>query len=237
MKILAFDTSTAQGSVAVVESGSSRVLSERSWRREKSHSDFLTAEIESALLDAHLKIQEIDALAVGQGPGSFTGIRVAINAARSLAYALQKPVYVFETSETLVFPVNRTDLPILTVINAQKNSYFVSAFSHDGRRWQRQTEVELASFENVAARLTRPYLGLGDGCDDLLANLPAVDKLNLGRDSHALDVPVAASLALMAGSPFFARAPFVWNEVQPLYLRASGAEEKQREGSKSEADS
>ena len=97
MKILAFDTSTAQGAVAVLEG--ERVLIERTWRREKSHSELLTAEIESTLIDAATEMSSVDAFAVGQGPGSFTGIRVAINAARALAYALQKPVYVFKTSE------------------------------------------------------------------------------------------------------------------------------------------
>jgi tRNA threonylcarbamoyladenosine biosynthesis protein TsaB len=235
MKILAFDTATAQGSVAVLSGN--QLLSEKIWRRAQSHSECLTAEIEAALQDSKLNITDIDAFAVGQGPGSFTGIRVAINAARALAYALKKPAYVFETSETLVFPVNRTELPVLTLINAQKNSFFVSRFESTTKGgssyWRRTRDLSFMSLNEVQNLLTEPHLCLGDGCLDLELALRPEAKLNFMRDSNISDFPLASSLAQQAISPAKGAQPSGWNAVQPLYIRASGAEEMLREGSKS----
>ena len=227
MKILAFDTSTAQGSVAVLEDD--LVLSERVWRRERSHSEFLTSEIQEALKEASVKIAAIDALAVGQGPGSFTGIRVAINAARSLGYALAKPVSVFETSEILAHPINRFDLPVLSVLNAQKNSYFVSRFTRKNDCWIRTDDVALLTLKELEGRLTEAHLCVGDGCTEAEARLSPDLKSVWVRDSVISDYPLASSLGALTFIYRDSRGPIVWNAVQPLYLRASGAEETLRE--------
>ncbi|RYZ65151.1 MAG: tRNA (adenosine(37)-N6)-threonylcarbamoyltransferase complex dimerization subunit type 1 TsaB, partial [Proteobacteria bacterium] len=63
MAVLAFDTSTAQGSVALIEG--EKVLGQRSWTRERSHSEFLTAEIEAVLKEANFPAKNLRALAIG----------------------------------------------------------------------------------------------------------------------------------------------------------------------------
>ena len=219
MRLLAFDTSTAQGSVAVFEG--ERILSERTWRRAQSHSEFLTAEIEDALKEAQLTPAQLDALAVGQGPGSFTGIRVAINAARALGYALQKPVYVRDTSAILVEPIRR-DEPVMTLINAQKNSFFVSVF-HNGERLR---PIEFKTIDEVQALLNGPHLCVGDGCELIQPDLSPAAKLNFIRDSSISDYGLATSLGRLTISQQVQHPSLVWNQVQPLYIRASGAEEK-----------
>ncbi len=228
MKTLAFDTSTAEGSVAVLDG--ERLLSEKEWRREKSHSEFLTAEIESALKDSSLTINDIDLLAVGQGPGSFTGIRVAINAARALSYALSKPVSVFDTTEILAEGVGRFDLPLLAVINAQKNCYYIASFERQNGTWTKIGDTSLASVSEIEAALTRPHLCLGDGCLDVEALLSRSARSHWVREIKASDFPAATNLGRLALTKVSSHPPLVWNAVQPLYIRASGAEEKLREG-------
>ncbi len=235
MILLAFDTSTAQGSVALLEG--ERVLSERVWRRAQSHSEYLTAEIEEALREAGLKAADVGALAVGQGPGSFTGIRVAINAARALGYALKRPVFVRDTSAILVEPITR-DEPVLALINAQKNSFFVSTFvrgetSHAPSGWRRTRALEFMTLEEVERLLVGgPHLTVGDGVELAQLDLRPETKLNLVRDAAISDFPLASSLGRLTFSQQVQHPPLDWNAVQPLYIRASGAEEKLREGSK-----
>ncbi len=237
MKILAFETSTAQGSVAVIEvdvtSHSANVLSERVWRREKSHSEFLTAEIEAVLNESGLKINEITQLAVGQGPGSFTGIRVAINAARTLAYALSIPVSVFETSQLLIQPVAKFDLPAMVIVNAQKNSYFTARFQRDSDRWRQIAPTALLSLDELEKELRTRHLCLGDGCPDAEKALSPDLNASFVRDAQISDFPLASNLGELVLADGANSQPFVWNAVRPLYLRASGAEEKLREESKS----
>lgn len=209
-----------------------RLLSERTWRRAQSHSEFLTAEIEEALKEAQIPAASLDALAVGQGPGSFTGIRVAVNAARALGYALKKPIFVRDTTEILVEPVTR-DEPVLTLVNAQKNSFFASIFERRGHGWTRTRDLALLSLAEVEAVLTRPLVCVGDGCMEAELDLSPDSKLNWIRDSKISDFPLASSLARLALSGQKTHRPLDWNAVQPLYIRASGAEEKLREGLKS----
>lgn len=238
MRLLAFDTSTAQGSVAVLEGEC--VLAERSWRRAQSHSEYLTAEIEEVLKDAQLTPSALDAFAVGQGPGSFTGIRVAINAARALGYALQKPIYARDTSAILVEPIVREE-PALVLINAQKNSFFVSRFEplarhlphasapsdHAPNGWRRTHPLEFKTLDEVQAILLGgAHLCVGDGCELADLDLRPEAKLHFMRDPSISDFPLAASLGRLTFSQRDRHPPLDWNAVQPLYIRASGAEEK-----------
>lgn len=78
MKILAMETSTLVGGVAVVIDG--KVAAEESSLRQKSHSENISPFVDHCLSKAGLKLEDIDVFAVGQGPGSFTGIRIAANA-------------------------------------------------------------------------------------------------------------------------------------------------------------
>jgi tRNA threonylcarbamoyladenosine biosynthesis protein TsaB len=246
MAVLAFDTSTAQGSVAIVEG--EKVLASKSWLREKSHSEFLTAEIEAVLKDANLKPKDLRALAIGHGPGSFTGIRVAVNAAKSLAYALGIKVYALDTTDILAEAVTQkpaaalANLPLLTLINAQKNSFFAAVYESMpadpesakelGRAWRKIQPLKLIEIDELSQLLKRPHLCVGDGCIELESFIPAELKSGFVRDQTLSDYPSASVLGRMSEMSEKFQASLVWNEVQALYIRASGAEEKLREGLK-----
>ena len=79
MLLLAFDTSTSQGGVAVFQD--SHLKARHVWSREGSHGELLTPAIEKALNEAGVQAYQLDAVAIGRGPGSFTGARIAVNAA------------------------------------------------------------------------------------------------------------------------------------------------------------
>ncbi|MES2965719.1 MAG: tRNA (adenosine(37)-N6)-threonylcarbamoyltransferase complex dimerization subunit type 1 TsaB [Bdellovibrionota bacterium] len=219
MIVLALDTSTARGGVAVFERD--RVLSSRSWDRKGSHSEFLTAEIESCLKDAGRTVRDLERLALGNGPGSFTGIRVAVNAARSLAYALTIPIAVFDTTEILSAAVARRDLPVVTLVNAQKNAVFAATFV-DGSRTSGPTMVEAGGLDSL---LTTPHLCVGDGYVALFPALTPTLIAKLVRDPAQSDFPSAETLGRIAWESRDTRPPLVWKDAQALYIRASGAEE------------
>ena len=230
MAVLAFETSTAQGSVAVVEG--EKVLASRTWLRDRSHSELLTAEIEAVLAESNLKPNSLRALAIGHGPGSFTGLRVAVNAAKSLGYALNLKTYSFDTHTILANGVERTDLPVLVLINAQKNAFFSAVFKREADHWTQTRPLELTHADDLDSLLKVPHLGVGDGFLELGDELSLNLKSLAVRDSATKDYPHASILGRMSENTERAQAPLVWNEVQALYIRASGAEEKLREGLK-----
>ncbi len=90
-RLLAFDTATSSLAVAVTEGG--RVLAERNIHAERNHSAYLVTAIGDCLEAAGLAKQDIDGIAVGIGPGSYTGIRIAVTTAKTLAWSLRLPVY------------------------------------------------------------------------------------------------------------------------------------------------
>ncbi|WP_125565631.1 tRNA (adenosine(37)-N6)-threonylcarbamoyltransferase complex dimerization subunit type 1 TsaB [Companilactobacillus insicii] len=90
MKILAFDTSNKPLSVAVVEDD--KVLAHIESTEKKTHSVTLLPDIQSSLADANLSIDDIDRIAVADGPGSYTGVRIAVTVAKTLAFTLNKPL-------------------------------------------------------------------------------------------------------------------------------------------------
>jgi tRNA threonylcarbamoyladenosine biosynthesis protein TsaB len=122
MLLLAFDTSTSKGGVAIAEDD--KILSSLTWEREGSHAELLTPAIETCLSQAGRSLKEIEALAIGNGPGSFTGVRIAVNAARTLGYSLGKSIFVFDTSELIAENCKSRGLPLAVVINAPHNFVF-----------------------------------------------------------------------------------------------------------------
>jgi tRNA threonylcarbamoyl adenosine modification protein YeaZ len=229
LRILAFDTSTPQGGVAVLEG--ERLLSSKIWSRGKSHSELLTPTIENCLSQANLSLNQIDCIAVGHGPGSFTGIRIAINVARSLAFALGKRVVAFDTTEIIAAGCKRHDLPVLVLLNAQMNLLFASTFVWDNsaRRWQRRLPLQALSIEQLEKEISEPHLCLGEGFLDYEFLFTDALRAKLVRDTQYADDPPPEALGLLAVSSTETSTTLDWIHLQPLYIRASGAEEKLRE--------
>ncbi|HVK60874.1 MAG TPA: tRNA (adenosine(37)-N6)-threonylcarbamoyltransferase complex dimerization subunit type 1 TsaB [Bdellovibrionales bacterium] len=212
MIILAIETSTAQGGVALLDG--ERVLSSRQWMRAQSHSELLTAAIDDVLNEAKLSMQSIGALAVGVGPGSFTGIRVAISAVKSLAFARNLSVFCFDSTEIIAAGRPQKDRPIIVALDAQKNQLFHSEFEASKELLPKRTSaLELIDAAALKVDESKSIL-LGDGIE--------------ARPKTEFDFPRAEILGKLAWTYRASRSPLVWKDVQPLYLRTSGAEEKLR---------
>lgn len=98
-RLLAFDTSTSSLAVAVMEGGS--LLAEHHLHAERNHSAVLISAIQEALDKAGIHKSMLDGIAVGVGPGSYTGARIAVTTAKTLAWALKLPVYGISSLEAL----------------------------------------------------------------------------------------------------------------------------------------
>jgi tRNA threonylcarbamoyl adenosine modification protein YeaZ len=247
LTILAIETCTTHGSLSLVESASEigeRVLATSSWTRSSSHAEHLSLALEKSR-DLLGGWSEIQALACGIGPGSFTGIRVGINTLRAVAWALENsplgaiPFVGVRTTDTLL-AAGRAALPharVTALIPAQMNLCFAS---FDG------TEPEALSLEQIVARLTeidsrnpKENLVLGPARLDFEEFVRPL-QLGFRRTSVAteFDWPQAVYVARRAAEqlrlePIKTREALVqkfhWQLVQPLYLRGSGAEEKMSE--------
>lgn len=237
MLVIAFDTSTAQGGVSVLRDD--EVLASNTWMRQGSHGELITTAIENCLTTAMVAASDLEGIVVGVGPGSFTGVRIAVNAARSLGFSLGRPVYTFDTLEIIANGCTRTDLPLVVLVNAHKNMIFASTFDFvadpaTGGRWKRRSGLETVEPADLAKLIANtdgslaPHICIGDGFVEYEEEIPEAVRVQLIRDSLISDFPHPDVLGRMRK---FSQ-PLEWKLVQALYIRESGAEEKLREKTK-----
>jgi len=215
MLVLAVDSSTRVASVALAKD--SMILGEITSDNPKSHSEFVHPAIVELLKKNSATIDEIDLFAVDIGPGSFTGIRVAVNIIRTFAYLQSKMVF---TRKSLELLLDQTQEDSLAAINAYKNMLFV-ALKKSGSLLVHEAVIPAEGLEVFLNnhQVTKPLITLGDGFDFYQSLWSPNLKKTLQRDSRFSDHPSASILALQA------HPTNDWKSIIPLYLRASAAEE------------
>ena len=213
MKLLAFETATEACSVAVYSDGEVRERFELAPRR---HAELALPWAEQLLAEAGIAKSQLDAIAVGRGPGAFTGVRLAISIAQGIALALDKPVVPVSTLAALAMQANGKR--ILAAIDARMGEIYVAAFERDGAGLLALDHEVVAKPEVAVIPNGDAWYGVGTGfaaVDSVLQRrfadrLAMVDAVAL---PHAADVARLAALA-------FARGELVAPErVEPAYLR------------------
>ena len=219
MRVLAVETSSLAGGVALLDG--ERLVAEYLLDVSITHSERLMAAVERVLGDARWTPRDLAGLAVAVGPGSFTGLRIAISTVKGLALALDAPIAAVPTLDAMAAALPWAALPVCPVLDARKNEVYASLYRWDGAAMRREWEYLALTPEALAARLGEPTLVVGDGA-------PAV------RSPHARTVPPPRRLPSPAcvgvlGLERLRRGETVpAATLAPLYLRPSEAELKRR---------
>lgn len=228
MIILACETSTLLGSVAVLED--EKILSYEESMRQGSHSDALNIFIEKALLKSGKKLSDVDLFATGVGPGSFTGIRISLNTIKTLAYCFNKPVVGINSLHTLATQAAATfsdkkfeKNSIISMINAYKNMVYVATYKIEKGILIEIKKPEVVRVQSLGSYITEKSVVCGDGFAVYEKYLPENSKQNIVRIADISDEPHAKNTGLLALQNSHHKQS--WNQLVPLYLRASEAEE------------
>lgn len=227
MKVLALTSSTTQASVALVAPG---FQSELRHERPRGHAEFLNLAIQKLLKDSDFAAADLDLIAVDQGPGSFTGIRVAISVTRTLCYLLKKPCFVSTSAEILyrqtqIYFTEKNEA--IYGINAFKNLIFFANFFEKNPT----PKIEVLSPEQVEERVgvsKFSRLWLGDGLQTYRQFFSSQFLDSIIAPPSELIFPSATALALLASESTKERWTMDWKLIAPLYLRDSAAEENLR---------
>lgn len=123
MNLLAFDTASEYCSAALWQDGS---VSERGELAGNRHSEWLLPMIQSLLAEAGLKLTDLDGIAFGAGPGSFTGLRIACGVAQGLALGADLPVVGVGTLEALAFAAG--NMPVIATLDARMGEIYAAAY-------------------------------------------------------------------------------------------------------------
>lgn len=125
-KILAADTSTSSGSIALLEG--ERILLERLLASSQTHNRRLLKSIEEALRIVGWRYDQVDGFAVTMGPGSFTGLRIGLTTIKTLAWASRKPLVGIPTLDVLAASLPFSPLPICALIDAHKKEVYARVY-------------------------------------------------------------------------------------------------------------
>ena len=224
MKILALETSAKSVSVAVTENGT--LLAQAYQNRGLTHSVTLMPLLDGMLQSAGLTLDDMDAIAVAHGPGSFTGIRIGVSAAKGLAWAKGLPCCGVSTLEAMAYSVTDFEGVIAGAMDARRQQVYNAFFRCKNGRVTRLCDDRAVSAEQAAqelAAMPEPKLIVGDGAELLYGCLQqsgTVCRLAspLHRNQCAAGVALAAEHMAAQGLTCTAQ------ELQPVYLRLSQAE-------------
>lgn len=164
MKILALETSAKAVSAAVSENG--RILAAGYQDTGLTHSRTLMPIVEHILKNTDMKLADMDAIAVAVGPGSFTGIRIGVAAAKGLAFSVDKPAVGVSTLAAMARNVAFADGLVVCAMDARRNQVYNANFAAESGVLTRLTPDRAISLANLAEEVRndpRPITLVGDG--------------------------------------------------------------------------
>ena len=229
MLILAFETSAKAASVALLEDG--KLLGEAYQNTGMTHSQTLMVMAEDLLKTAGKTAQDVTAVAVAEGPGSFTGVRIGVAAAKGFAWGRQIPCAGVSTLEAMAVSLGIFDGYICPVMDARRSQVYNALFYVNQGNLERVSPdraIALADLQNELQNLEKPIFLVGDGsnlCYNTLKD--AVPNLILPPE-HRMHQR-AVGVALVAQQKIAAGENCDGGALKPNYLRLSQAEREKLE--------
>lgn len=229
MLILAFETSAKAASVALLEDG--KLLGESYQNTGLTHSQTLMVMAENLLSQCGKTVADVTAAAVAAGPGSFTGVRIGVAAAKGFAWGREIPCYGVSTLEAMALSLGVYQGYVCPCMDARRSQVYNALFYVNQGVPERVSEdraISLAELGTELKSLKEPIFLVGDGSNlcynTLLENVPNLVLPPEHRmHQRASGVALAARKQVEVGDPGDA------NALTPNYLRLSQAERERAE--------
>ena len=224
MKILAFETSAKAASVALMERG--KLLGEAYQNTGLTHSQTLMVMAEDLLKACNLTPKDVEAGAVAAGPGSFTGVRIGVAAAKGFAWGGELPCYGVSTLEAMARNLGAWEGYVVPAMDARRSQVYTAIFHAEKGILTRVEEDMAISLEELKEKIknfSEPVFLVGDGAllcyNTLLEEVPGLVLPPEHRmHQRAAGVALTAQVMMDAGDPGNGA------ELTPNYLRLSQAE-------------
>ena len=216
MKLLAIDTSTEFLSLAVMKGG--RIAGRFHRKSPMRHSSMLVPMIDRLLKKAGMKVGDIDCFGVSIGPGSFTGLRIAVATVKGLAYALHKKIVVVPTLDVIAANAAGFKGVICPVLDARKSKVYAAIYRSDGETIKKLSGYLLLPAEELLKKLEKYdniiFLGEADG---LIEKSRPQGQTLIRKIWHP-----RAEVAAIYAEGLYKKKRFIRAEdLEPLYLYSS----------------
>jgi len=223
--LLAIDTSTSRVSVAI--GGDGDVVGEVSLAGGSSprHAEQLASAVRYLCDEVGIELRQLAAIAVGVGPGLFTGLRVGVTTAKVMAQGLRIPVVCVPSLDLVAYPLRYTPRLVTAVLDARRHEVFYALYLSVPGGLQRVSGYEVGTPDDLVGELAArggEVLVAGEGALRYRDHFNALDHSELAGPGFAW--PRAASLLELASARYEREDFCLPSEVQPMYLRKSDAE-------------
>ena len=236
MLTLAFETSAKAASVALTENG--KLLGESYQNTGLTHSQTLMVMAEDLLKQCGKTVADITAVAVAEGPGSFTGVRIGVAAAKGFAWGRELPCFGISTLEAMAVSLGAYEGHICACMDARRNQVYNALFLADSGKLERVTDdraIALADLKTELEHIDGPIFLVGDGANLTYKTLSGDIPNLILPPEHRLHQR-AVGVALLAEKQQTAGDSGDANGLSPNYLRLSQAERERMEKEKNKLE-
>ncbi len=216
-RILLIETSTAQLSTALAEDGV--VTAFRICGEPRMHAALTAPSVQEVLNEKGLAVKDLDAVCVGKGPGSYTGLRVGVSTAKGLCFGAGVPLLSAGTLDVLVSEAHRLGAvpdgcrAIVPMVDARRMEVYAAVFTPDGQQLT-ETKPVVVDADSFAAELAEgPVLFIGDGA------LKCREAIQSANAHFAEAFPTAMAMAPMAEAAFHEKRFEDVAYFEPFYLK------------------
>lgn len=215
--LLSIETSTTVCSVALTKS--TEVLATQKLFLEKSHSNLLTIIIQDLMKSCNIKFSDLDGIAVSEGPGSYTGLRIGVSTAKGLAYTLNKPLIAVSTLAAMAYEVSGYNVEaslMVPMLDARRMEVYTATYETSLEILEdvRPVILDETSFDETLAK--QSVLFFGDGAAKFK---PLVDSVDNAKFIEGLS-PSAWAIGQLAFKKYQQKQFEDVAYFEPFYLKA-----------------
>jgi len=216
--LLAVDTSTTQVGVALYDGA--QVISEYAWRSSQRHTVELAPAISELLTRCGLTMDNVSALGVALGPGSFTSLRVGLALVKGLALSKQIPLIGIPTLDILANAQPVSEHPLVIAIQAGRGRFAFSVYKNSKKGWQAQGQGRVVTLDELMAEAQSPAILCGEFSAE---EIQKIKNENILLASPANSVRRPALLAELAWARWQAGDVDDAASLAPIYLHTAGS--------------
>ena len=220
MKVLGNDTTTLATTISVLDLD--ELICEYTVNTKKTHSQKLMVMIENMLKVSDININDIDLIAVCEGPGSFTGLRIAMATAKAIAHANNLDIISVDSLEVLARNIEITDKKICCIIDAQKTQVYNGIYKYENDKLIPLKKIDVLDIDELLENLDEEFIIVGEATKKYKEKINAKDIKIASRQNN---VNRASSLCEIAIEKY-KKGEDIKNcyQVNPRYIRKSQAE-------------
>ena len=151
MKVLGIDTSSNATSIAVIEDN--KLICEYTVNTKTTHSQKLMPMIENMLKISEVNVNDMDIIAICQGPGSFTGLRIGMATAKALSHVNNLPIVGVNSLELLAGNMDLTDKKICSILDAQRTQVYMGQYKFENNKLVELKSIDVVEIDDLLEEL------------------------------------------------------------------------------------